>query len=83
MLMVLARTAPKAAASNAGFVVLFAIFVVGMLVLIFLTMRYVIRRDKAGRQAWLERQVERQAQATRASPPPQRKKPGAPPARKS
>jgi Flp pilus assembly protein protease CpaA len=66
---------PTVAASNAAFFTLFAIFVAGMLVLIFLTLRFVIRRDRAGRKAWLERQVERQSQAQNQSP-----QGGAPPA---
>jgi hypothetical protein len=43
------------AASNVAFFVLFGIFVIAMVVLTFITLRWVIRRDKAGRQAWLER----------------------------
>jgi hypothetical protein len=47
---------PTLAASNAAFFTLFGVFVAAMLVLIFLTLRFVIRRDRAGRKAWLERQ---------------------------
>jgi hypothetical protein len=47
---------PLLAASNTAFFVLFGIFVVGMLVLIFLTLRWTIRRDRAGREAWRQRQ---------------------------
>jgi hypothetical protein len=43
-----------------------------MLVLIFLTLRFVIRRDRAGRKAWLERQSpnEGQPEGGPAGPPP-------------
>jgi hypothetical protein len=46
-------------ASNTPFVVLFSIFVVAMLVLIFITLRWTIRRDRAGREAWRQRQEDR------------------------
>jgi hypothetical protein len=68
---------PTLATSNAVFFTLFGIFIVGMLVLIFLTVRFVVRRDQAGRKAWLERQVEKQNQASQSqtkapaqAPPP-------------
>jgi hypothetical protein len=78
--MALTRMLPTLTTSNAAFFTIFGIFIVAMLVLIFLTLRFVIRRDRAGRAAWLERQVERQielppqpqAGAPRAAPPDDR-----------
>jgi hypothetical protein len=60
------------ASSNAAFFTLFGVFVVAMLVLIFLTVRFVIRRDRAGRKAWLERQSQDAgpAEGGPAGPPP-------------
>jgi hypothetical protein len=60
------------ASSNAAFFTLFGVFVVAMLVLIFLTVRFVIRRDRAGRKAWLERQSQDggHAEGGPAGPPP-------------
>jgi hypothetical protein len=43
-------------ASNAAFFIVFGIFVIALLVLVVVTSVWVIRRDKAGRAAWLERQ---------------------------
>jgi hypothetical protein len=51
-----ATVRPLLAASNTAFFVLFGIFVAGMLVLIFLTLRWTIRRDRVGRAAWRQRQ---------------------------
>jgi len=65
--MLHARLLQMVAASNAAFFTLFGVFVVAMLVLIFLTLRWVIRRDRAGRRAWVERQVARQQDAEAAS----------------
>jgi hypothetical protein len=54
-------------AVNAGFVVLFAIFVVALLVLIVVTLTWAIRRDRAGRAAWRQRQLDRTVDG---EPPP-------------
>jgi predicted lysophospholipase L1 biosynthesis ABC-type transport system permease subunit len=48
------------ASDMAAFAVLFGIFVVALLVLIVITLRWVFRRDKAGRIAWREQQLARQ-----------------------
>lgn len=47
------------ASLNAGFVVVFGLFAVAFLVLCVVTLRWAIRRDRAGREQWLRR---RQAQ---------------------
>jgi hypothetical protein len=65
--MALARLLPTVAASNAAFFAVFGVFVVAMLVLIFLTLRWVIGRDRAGRKAWVDRQVARQQDADAAA----------------
>jgi hypothetical protein len=41
--------------SHVGFDVVFAVFVLAMLVLIFLVLRWAIRRDRVGRADWRER----------------------------
>jgi hypothetical protein len=46
---------PVLAANDAAFAVLFSIFVAAMLVMIVITIRWTIRRDKAGRAAWRAR----------------------------
>ncbi len=61
--MALARLFPTVAASNAAFFTLFSVFVVAMLVMIFITVRWVIRRDRAGRKAWVQRQLALQQQS--------------------
>jgi hypothetical protein len=53
--MVLALLSPLLAV-NTAFVVVFGIFVVAMAVLVVLVLTWAIRRDKAGRQAWRQRQ---------------------------
>ncbi len=45
-------------ATNAAFVVVFAVFVVAMLVLVLVAATWAIRHDRAGRQAWLQRRRE-------------------------
>ncbi len=49
-----------ASSDTAAFAVIFGIFVVALLVLIVITLRWVFRRDKAGRVAWRERQLAQQ-----------------------
>jgi membrane protein implicated in regulation of membrane protease activity len=39
-------------AANAAFLVVFALFVIAMLVLVVLTVRFVVRRDREKRAAW-------------------------------
>lgn len=64
---VLAHASTHTKPLGATFIVLFTLFVIGMVALIFLTVRYVIRRDRAGRAEWLERQVEQQRLAADAA----------------
>ncbi len=49
-----------ASSDTAAFAVIFGIFVVALLVLIVITLRWVFRRDRAGR-AWRERQLAQQS----------------------
>jgi hypothetical protein len=46
---------PPTLAVNVGFVAFFGLFVVAFVVLSFITVRWAIRHDRAGRAAWLER----------------------------
>jgi hypothetical protein len=43
-------------ASNVPFDILFGIFVLAMLTLVVIVITWAIRRDRAGRAAWLQRQ---------------------------
>jgi hypothetical protein len=52
----LAATSRALASSDTAFFTLFGIFVVATLVLSVITLRWAIRRDKAGRAAWRARQ---------------------------
>jgi hypothetical protein len=49
-----ALLSPVLAASDTAFFVIFGIFVVAFVVLAFITVRWAIRRDRTGRQAWEE-----------------------------
>jgi hypothetical protein len=53
------------AAQDAAFYFFFGVFVVGFVVLSVLTLRWAIRRDRAGRRAWLARR------AGEVPPPPE------------
>ncbi|MGO8862424.1 MAG: hypothetical protein ACLQRH_16920 [Acidimicrobiales bacterium] len=57
-------------ASNAPFDVLFGIFVVALVVLVVIVLTWAIRRDRAGRAAWVQRRQEKSAAADRDAPPP-------------
>lgn len=48
-------------ASNAPFAIIFGIFVVALVTLIVITLMWAIRRDRAGRVAWRQRQQDRAA----------------------
>jgi uncharacterized protein HemY len=63
------------AASNVSFVVVFSIFVVALVVLIVITLRFVIRRDRQGRVAWRERQQNQATTAEGDGPAPPRQPP--------
>jgi hypothetical protein len=49
-----------ASAGNTAFLVVFAIFMVAMLVLVIIVIRWAVRNDMAGRKAWRARQEARQ-----------------------
>jgi len=42
-------------AANTAFAVVFGVFVVALVVLAVITLRWAVRRDRAGRKAWLAR----------------------------
>jgi hypothetical protein len=52
-----ALLSPVLAASNTAFFVIFGVFVVAFVVLAFITVRWAIRRDRTGRQAWEEQRA--------------------------
>jgi hypothetical protein len=49
-----------ASAGNTAFLVVFGIFMVAMLVLVIIVIRWAVRHDMAGRKAWRARQEARQ-----------------------
>jgi hypothetical protein len=57
-------------ASDVAFAVLFGIFIVALLVLIVIVLTWALRRDKQGRAAWRQRQLDRSAAAEGDVPPP-------------
>ena len=63
---------PLLAANDVAFGVLFGIFVVALLTLVVIVAIWVIRRDRQGRAAWLQRQQDRSAAAEGDGPPPGR-----------
>ena len=56
-------------ATNVGFFITFGLFVVGWLVLAFLTIRWAIRHDRAGFKEWRQRQGGRFGLPTLAADP--------------
>jgi hypothetical protein len=56
-------------ASNVPFAIIFGIFVVALVTLIVITLMWAIRRDRAGRVAWRQRQQERAAGGEGDLPP--------------
>ncbi len=58
---------PMAPATDAGFLVIFGIFVVAMVTLIVIVIVWAVRHDLAGREAWRRRQ---ESSAQRPPPPP-------------
>jgi hypothetical protein len=56
-------------ASDTAFAVVFGIFVVAMLAMIVIVLRWAIRRDRAGRSAWRQRQQDRSTAAEGDTPP--------------
>ena len=58
------------ASATAGFV-LFGVFVVAFVVLAVITLRWAVRRDRAGRAQWVQRRAEEeQAAAKKKAAPP-------------
>jgi type VI protein secretion system component VasK len=64
------RQRPLLAANDVAFAVLFGIFIVALLTLIVIVAIWVIRRDRQGRAAWLQRQQDRSAAPEGDVPPP-------------
>jgi hypothetical protein len=56
-------------ASDTAFAVVFGIFVVAMLTMIVIVLRWAIRRDRTGRAAWRQRQQEGSTAAEGDAPP--------------
>jgi len=57
-------------ASNTAFAITFGVFVVALVALIVIVLRWAIRRDRTGRVAWRQRQQERMTPGERDVPPP-------------
>ncbi len=57
-------------ASDVAFAVVFGVFLVALLTLIVIVVRWAIRRDRQGRAAWRERQAGGTAAADGDTPPP-------------
>jgi hypothetical protein len=53
----LALLSPPLAANDVAFGVIFGIFVLALLILIVIVLRWAIRRDRQGRAAWRARQT--------------------------
>jgi hypothetical protein len=56
-------------ASNVPFDILFGIFVLALLVLVVIVLTWAIRRDRAGRAAWVQRHQDKATTADRDVPP--------------
>jgi hypothetical protein len=64
---------PLFAADVAAFFVVFGVFVVAIVVLAVLTMKWALAKDRPGRDAWKQRHLQAQAEAqsrTQATPRP-------------
>jgi hypothetical protein len=57
-------------AANVAFFVVFSIFVVAFTVMGVITLTWALRRDRAGRSEWLERQVDESASGAGDVPTP-------------
>jgi hypothetical protein len=57
-----------ALATDAAFGIVFGLFVLALLVLAFVAVRWGVRRDRPGRQAWRQRHLEAPAGRNGASP---------------
>jgi hypothetical protein len=56
-----------APAADVAFGIVFGLFVFAFLVLAFIAIRWGIRRDRTGRQAWRQRHLDESARATQTS----------------
>lgn len=73
MIAAIAALAPKVlpvlVAAGAAFDAVFGVFVAAFVVLVVVTMRWAIKRDRAGRAAWVQRQRGIQQTGTPAAAP--------------
>ena len=60
---------PLLAANDVAFAVIFGIFVVALLTLMVIVVTWAVRRDRQGRAAWRQRQLDRSAAAEGDLPP--------------
>ena len=56
-----------APAADVAFGIVFGLFVFAFLVLAFISIRWGVRRDRPGRQAWRQRNLDASARATQTS----------------
>jgi hypothetical protein len=61
------------ASSNVAFAIIFGIFLLALITMIVITLIWAVRRDRPGRAAWRQRQVERAAGAEGDVPPAPRR----------
>ncbi len=66
----MAPVLPLLASDSAAFGIVFGIFVVALLVLIVIVVRWAIRSDRRGRAQWRQRQASTMAPTERDVPPP-------------
>jgi hypothetical protein len=60
---------PLLAANDVAFAVIFGIFVVALLTLMVIVVTWAVRRDRQGRAAWRQRQLDRNSAAEGDLPP--------------
>lgn len=65
----IAGALPHLLAANVAFDAVFGVFVVALVVLSVITLRWAVRRDRAGRAEWLRRQAPARDVRTGAPPP--------------
>ncbi len=63
---------PLLASDDVAFAVLFGIFIVALLTMIVIVIRWSVRRDRQGRVAWRQRQQQRMSGAEGDVPPASR-----------
>ncbi len=68
----MATVLPLLASDPLAFGVIFGIFLVALLVLIVIVLRWAIRRDRQGRELWKERQASRMSPTEGDVPPASR-----------